>query len=249
MYFQPVKNFDSLPSTNTRLREMLGEDPALPGGLVVCATSQTQGRGRFERKWITPAGQCLTFSAMVRMNVPAEYLLCLPLVTGVAVVETLKQLHIAAKLKWPNDVLVNGKKICGILCENVSLSGDAPPAAIVGVGLNVNLPVEIAAEIDQPATSMLIETSQKYCIPGLFNVLLEELDDRVAAWAKDGFAAVRQAWLANTDDMGMEAEVRGVGEIFPGTITGLGRLGQLIVTDHEGQPREVLEGDVKVTRK
>ncbi|HNX26846.1 MAG TPA: biotin--[acetyl-CoA-carboxylase] ligase [Phycisphaerae bacterium] len=249
MYFQPVKKFDSLASTSIRLREMLNADPTLPGGLVICAAGQIDGRGRFDRKWISPAGDCLTFSALLRIDVPAEYLLSLPMVVSVAVTRMLKKLNIDAKLKWPNDVLVNNRKICGILCENVSMKNCTVPAAIIGVGLNVNLSADAAAEISQPATSMLIETSQKYSIDGVLNILLEALDAAVSAWAGEGFVAARQTWLANTDDIGRDVEIHSTGEIFRGTIIGLGRFGQLLVKDAEGVSREILEGDVKVTRQ
>jgi BirA family biotin operon repressor/biotin-[acetyl-CoA-carboxylase] ligase len=247
MYFNTVKNFGSLSSTNLHLREMLHDDPTLPGGLVICTSNQTSGKGRFDRKWITPPGECLTFSALVRMDVPPEYLLSLPLVAGVAVVETLEELGITAKLKWPNDVLVGGKKICGILCESVPMKNGAP-AAIIGVGLNVNLSQETADAIEQPATSMFIEKTMKFSISGMLDLILETLDVFVEDWSVGGCEAIDDTWLANTDDIGMDVEVRSVAEIFHGKIAGLGNLGQLIVTDSDGLRREVFEGDVKVVR-
>jgi BirA family biotin operon repressor/biotin-[acetyl-CoA-carboxylase] ligase len=122
-----------------------------PAGLVVVAEEQTAGRGRLERSWVSPARAGLTFSVLVRPELPAAQWPWLPLLTGLAVAEALRsRAQVQAVLKWPNDVLVNGRKVCGVLAE-VPVSG----AAVLGIGLNVTTRED---ELPHPqATSLVLE--------------------------------------------------------------------------------------------
>ena len=104
-----------------------------PGGLVVVAESQTAGRGRLDRTWVSPPRAGLTLSVLLRPELPPEQWPWLPLLTGVAVATAVReQAGVQAALKWPNDVLVGGRKVCGVLVEVA-----APGAAVLGIGLNV----------------------------------------------------------------------------------------------------------------
>ncbi len=141
-----VEVVDEVGSTNAVVaaRAAAGE----PAGLVVVAESQTQGRGRLDRTWVSPPRAGLTASVLVRPDLPAPLLPWLPLWTGLAVATALRDAaELPAELKWPNDVLVAGKKVCGVLAE---LAG--PGAAVLGFGLNVTtraaeLPVDTASSL------------------------------------------------------------------------------------------------------
>ena len=122
---------DSAGSTNAVVadRARAGE----PGGLVVVAEAQTSGRGRLDRTWVSPPRAGLTFSVLVRPPLPANRLPWLPLVTGLAVATALQErAEVDAALKWPNDVLIDGRKVCGVLAEL-----PVPGAVVLGIGLNV----------------------------------------------------------------------------------------------------------------
>ena len=140
------------PSTNALVAERAraGE----PAGLVVVAESQTAGRGRLDRSWVSPPRAGLTFSVLARPELPASQLPWLPLLTGLAVATALRDhADVAAELKWPNDVLVEDRKVCGVLVE-VPATG----AAVLGIGLNVTtradeLPVETAGSLQLAGAS------------------------------------------------------------------------------------------------
>ena len=117
MRFQKPQWYDELPSTNTTLVEWLREGRDLPDGFVLAARFQTAGRGRYERQWLARPGRNLTFSALLRSDVSPLRFLSLPQAAALGVVAYLEENGLAAQTKWPNDVLVGGRKVCGILAE------------------------------------------------------------------------------------------------------------------------------------
>jgi len=133
-----------LPSTNTFLKERLAVESKLPSGTVVAAREQTQGRGRREREWLSSSGENLTFSLLLRGKYAPRHLPSASMAAAVAIAELLEAEGLQPSLKWPNDVLVGGKKICGILSEGIS------GGVIIGIGLNVNM--QNTDHINQPAT-------------------------------------------------------------------------------------------------
>lgn len=127
-------------STNADLAELARTSPA--DGMVLVSEEQTAGRGRFERRWETPAGASVAFSLLLRPTRPARDWGWLSLLAGMAVSTGIERATGAERgrveLKWPNDVLIDGKKLCGILSERVE-SSQGPAAAVVGVGINISL--------------------------------------------------------------------------------------------------------------
>lgn len=148
-----IRWYDCVGSTNDEARTW--SELGAPDGSVVCADQQTSGRGRRGAAWISPVGEALAFSQILRPTMARALWPRLALVAGLAVAKTLEAHGIAAEVKWPNDVWVKEKKIAGILVES---TGDA---VIVGVGLNVN-PVDFPQDIAAIATSMRIETGREY---------------------------------------------------------------------------------------
>lgn len=240
----PIIFFDILPSTNGFASEKLGAGEIYQNGAVFWANHQTAGRGRFDRTWLDTPGESLTFSMLIYPDVPAEFLLSLPLAAGLGVQRALFSCGIDAKLKWPNDVLVGGKKICGLLCENVTTPA-GQTAVIIGIGINVNLSAEFVASIDQPATSMLVETGRIYELKNVLDDILASLCQTITPWLDKGCDAIRDDWLAASGDINREVIVNSSGGQINGTITGLGKLGQLLIQNEQGQTIEIIEGDVK----
>jgi BirA family transcriptional regulator, biotin operon repressor / biotin---[acetyl-CoA-carboxylase] ligase len=126
------------PSTNQVAADRARE--GAPDGLLVVADHQTAGRGRLDRTWETPAGTAITFSLLLRPTVPPSAWPWLPLLTGHTVSKALASFGYDTQVKWPNDVLIAGQKVAGILVERIET--DAGPAAVVGVGINVSTPAE-----------------------------------------------------------------------------------------------------------
>lgn len=220
---------DRLASTNTTLRERLADDPRMAGGLVVAAREQTSGRGRQDRPWVSPPGVNLCFSLLVRtaadpMNTPS-----LAMAVALAVADTLARHGIAAAPKWPNDVLVGDRKICGILSERVEWPGEREAGIVVGVGLNVNMTGEEAAAIDRPATSMRMASGRIWDLRRVLEELLASMARRIAQWEEDGFAGIRDEWGERTGPIGRPLAVHDGSVVKSGRLAGYGSHGELLL--------------------
>jgi BirA family biotin operon repressor/biotin-[acetyl-CoA-carboxylase] ligase len=167
---------ESTPST----QRLLGPDA--PEGAVAVAGEQTAGRGRLGRRWLAPAGTSLLCSIQLRPEVSPERL---PELTGVAARACAEAIAavtgLEPKLKFPNDVLIEGRKVAGILAE--AREG----RVVLGVGINVNLPEsDLPTEVDRPATSLLVETGHEVDRAELLVELLEHLERRYDGWLDQG---------------------------------------------------------------
>lgn len=193
-------NLEILPqaaSSNTLLLQRAGADATdggAPTGSVLAVELQTAGRGRLGRNWHASLGTALTFSLLWRFDCGLNALSGLSLGVGVAVVRALKKLGAHdVQLKWPNDILTQQGKLAGVLIE---AHGDmlGPSAVVIGIGLNYTMPVSLARQIDQPASSL-----EEACatIPSrnqLLAVALLELAQVLRQFTKGGFAALRHEW-------------------------------------------------------
>ncbi len=228
--------YSRLPSTNTFLKERLAVENNLPSGKVIAAREQTQGRGRLDREWVSSTGENLTFSIFLRGSYDRRKLPAASMAAAVAVAELLEAEGLKPALKWPNDVLVNGKKICGILSEGIS------GGVIVGIGLNVNM--QNAEHIDQPATSVLIETGKRRDIDELLGKLLKHLSVRLDEWAQGGFFAIRKNWEVRIPNIGKSVTVRDGDAVRTGILDGFGPDGELLLRDKTGTVSAIWAGDV-----
>jgi BirA family biotin operon repressor/biotin-[acetyl-CoA-carboxylase] ligase len=183
---------ETVDSTNTVLLQLA--QAGAPGGTVVAAEWQSGGRGRQGRPWHAGLGEALTFSLLWRCPRGAASLSGLSLAVGVALARALAAAGVSdTVLKWPNDVLWRGRKLCGILIE---LSGDAlgPTAAAIGIGVNVQLSEATRARISQPAADLEEACGAAPDRNRLLAGVLAELDRALDAFGRDGFAPVRAEW-------------------------------------------------------
>jgi BirA family biotin operon repressor/biotin-[acetyl-CoA-carboxylase] ligase len=215
-----------------------------PEGFVLVAEQQTAGRGRLDRQWQSPPRAGLTFSALLRPSLEPAQLSVLPLIAGLATVEALLAVgHVDAMLKWPNDVLVDGRKLGGLLVE---LAGGA---AVVGIGLNVSMRVdELPVET---ATSLLLCGGTTDREP-LLKEVLRALARRYLAWHRSGDpASVLPAYRERCETIGHEVEIElPGGDMVHGTATDVDDTGRLVVADAAtGQSQAWLVGDVTHVRK
>ena len=179
---------------------------------VVVADQQLAGRGRRGRTWRAPAGTSLLASIVVRPRLPQSLLSTLSLTTAVAVAEALRRVaKVDARLKWPNDVLVAGRKVAGILLES-RMSGGASVVTIIGVGINLGQR-EFPPDLAEGATSIALETGQAPSRESVLAALLEEFDAWRARLEGEGFGPVREAWRRLSDTLGRRVTVD--------TVTGL----------------------------
>ncbi len=216
-----VEWHEELESTNTFLSDRMRGDAALPEGFVIAARAQTAGRGRGARAWLATPGENLTFSILLRPNADAQKLASLPMVAALAIADVLEGIGVAPVLKWPNDVLAGREKICGILQE---VLGNG--AVILGIGLNVNMTADTAAQIDQPATSLRIATGRSFDLHPVLGDVLAAFAIRYPAWKHDGFAAIRSDWERRAQPRGEQ--------VSRGVIAGYGESGELLIRNFDG---------------
>jgi BirA family biotin operon repressor/biotin-[acetyl-CoA-carboxylase] ligase len=215
---------------------------------VVVADRQLAGRGRRGRTWSAPAGTSLLASILVRPRLPQALLATLSLTTAVAAAEALRRVTgVEARLKWPNDLLVSGRKIAGILLESrmagrVAAGGSTPSASgivtIVGVGINLGQR-EFPPELADGATSVALETGRAPSREAVLTALLEEFDVWRARLEEQGFEPVREAWRRLSDTLGRRVAVDDVS----GIAVDLDVDGALLV-DVGGSVKRVLAGAI-----
>ncbi|WP_448852053.1 biotin--[acetyl-CoA-carboxylase] ligase [Corynebacterium sp. 335C] len=234
---------DHTGSTNADALAMARAGAAAPA--VVATVDQRAGRGRMSRAWETPPGVNLALSALLRPEgVPLTRLGLLPLVAGMAVRDALREAAgVDAQVKWPNDVLVGGRKICGILVEAASLE---PPAMAVGIGVNVLMTRE---QLPVPhATSLALEGASDLDASDLLAAVCRALEARADQWRTDvaGFLADFRDGCVT---VGMDVRVElPDGSAFTGRATGVGGDGELEVVDDAGRRHVVTAGDVRHVR-
>jgi BirA family transcriptional regulator, biotin operon repressor / biotin---[acetyl-CoA-carboxylase] ligase len=233
-----VEVYDELDSTNRRVAGYA--DAGEPEGVVVIAEHQSAGRGRLERSWVSPARAGLTFSVLLRPSpAPDNRWGWLPLLTGLAVADGLADLVSSeVTVKWPNDVLVDGRKLAGVLAER---RGDA---VIVGIGVNVStthdeLPVPEATSLALAGADMTDrDTSLRMC--------LRSLESRYVEWrdASD-VDALRSAYVRRCDTLGRSVTVAlPDGSQLEGRARDIDPDGRLVVASSDGGDTAIASGDV-----
>jgi len=230
----------SLPSTNTYLLEQLRAGRPLPAGTVVAAREQTAGRGRLGNRWISVPGRDLTFSVLLRDVPGPRQRLAAPMAAALGVAVALAQHDdLTVRLKWPNDLLAGGRKLGGVLTE---CDGEA---LVIGIGLNVNMPAEVAAQLDQPATSVAIQTGRQAVPEEVLAALLEPLSAWLTTWQQGGFAALRAAWTDRAAYLGLPVRVGEVGRGVEGRLAGFGGWGQALLAQADGTLLEAFSGHLR----
>lgn len=218
---------DEIGSTNTELVRRIAEDPgAWPAPAVLVTDSQTAGRGRLGRSWSAPAGDSLAISVLLRPRVPPERLGWLSLAAGAAMTEALIGLGVAARAKWPNDVLIGGRKVCGVLAE--ALPGGA--GAVIGAGLNHR--ADRAALPVPTATSLAAEggpTDPDLLVAAYVERLLLRVRDLEAAGGDPDFSGLRDAVRAVSDTIGRRVRVLRAHEVVVGEAVDIDVEGRIVV--------------------
>jgi BirA family biotin operon repressor/biotin-[acetyl-CoA-carboxylase] ligase len=252
MEFASPQWVDRITSTNTALVERLAAGERLPSGYVLATTDQTAGRGRGQHRWTSQPGRDLCCSFVLQAPVEPGRLCSLSMATAVGVVDCLESFGIEAQTKWPNDVVVNDRKITGILPE---LASGAPPQGtprmiVVGVGLNIGMSAaEAAAQIDQPATSLFIETARTPLPKEVLAALLLALVPRIDEWIAHGFSGqLKTAWEDRCIGIGRQVTIAEGNRSRSGNLAGFGTEGQLLLEEDTGTS-EVWSGTLRLGRK
>jgi BirA family biotin operon repressor/biotin-[acetyl-CoA-carboxylase] ligase len=238
-----VEWFEKLASTNATLREKITSGSRLSSGQIIAAHEQTAGRGRQDRKWLTAPNQNLCFSLFVQTNAELIAVPSLTMAASLAVTEMLRSKRINAMPKWPNDVLVGDKKICGILSERMEQSSPSKSGIIIGIGLNINMTSDEADRIDRPATSMLIESNRANDISQILSDLFQPLEYWINKWESGGFTALREIWSQQAGPLGKTLTVHDGDIKKTGNLAGFGNHGELLLQTNNGL-ETIWSGDV-----
>uniref|UniRef100_A0A7C3EVY2 Biotin--[acetyl-CoA-carboxylase] ligase n=1 Tax=Candidatus Methanomethylicus mesodigestus TaxID=1867258 RepID=A0A7C3EVY2_9CREN len=235
---------DQAGSTQDELRGVASK--GAPEGTVVLALQQSSGKGRGGRLWSSPLGG-LWFSLLLRPKIPFRDLCKLSLLFGVAVARALIKLGVRPSLKWPNDVLVGGKKICGILLE-ASAEPDRVEYVLVGIGVNANfIPRVLPSPIDQKSTSILAILGEKIDRASLLSSILVESEELYDLASRHGFGAIIEEWKANSSMMGKPVRASYGGKEVEGIAARIDEDGSLVIKTPEGEER-IYSGDVSADR-
>ena len=235
--------YHSLPSTNDVARELAASGAS--EGVGVLAFEQTAGRGRQGRSWLSPGGEGLYLSIVLRPCMKARESPILTLASAVAVAETLiVDFGVAADIKWPNDVMARGRKISGILVESAT-EGDQLQYAVLGIGVNVSQR-SFPADLCQPATSVFLELGSEVALEDVLRPLLARVDGWYRAATVDAPLVISRWEELSSYGQGCEVTIDSPEGSIEGTTRGLTPNGALMIELDDGQTREVVSGEVSL---
>ena len=235
---RPIVYLARAPSTQDIAREEAQR--GAPEGLAVLAEEQTAGRGRLGRSWESPAGTNLYVTLVLRPQV--EALRSLSIVTPLAVAQAVEETTgLAARIKWPNDVLIAGRKLAGILIET-EIAGQSVKYALVGIGLNVNLDVERIPEIAEIATSLKRETGREVAREEVLAALLNHFE-ALYLEARRGRPPL-EGWKSRLETLGQRVRVTSAGSVEEGVAEDVDAEGSLLLRRDDGTRVTIPAGEV-----
>lgn len=214
-----------------------------PAGTIVMADRQTTGRGRMGRHWISPVGN-LYASIILRPDCPPGASAGLSLLTAVALGEALESLgpeDLDLALKWPNDLLIGGAKVAGILLENTGAGGGTASFLVIGTGVNIR---SAPGSVDYPTTSLDAAGFPSLSAFDLLAAYVERQEIWLDRWQRDGFPVVREAWRKRAFNLGGPIRLRLEREEIGGVFVDLTEGGSLLIKQADGRLREISAGDV-----
>lgn len=235
--------FDSIDSTNTKAKELAEEGH--PSGTLVVADRQTAGKGRRGRSWESPTGIGIFMTLMLKPEINPNNASMLTLVAAMATTRAIRRVTgVPAMIKWPNDIVMNGKKVCGILTE-MSAQFDYINHIVIGIGINVHNE-DFPEEIAKTASSLYLESGQHIHRASLIEAFLEEFEDVYAEYLKtEDMEGLQKEYDAMLVNRGRQVRVLDPKEPFEGKAMGITKKGELIVDTWESR-KLVSSGEVSV---
>jgi len=229
-------------STNI-LAKKLAEEGA-PHGLAVLADTQSAGKGRLGRKWVSEPSSGVWLSSLLRPSVPLAQIPQITLATAVGVAQAVEEIGFTPQIKWPNDVLLDGRKVCGILTE-MRGSYENVDWVVVGTGINVNQH-KFPEELSEAATSFYLSSGREYPRERVLGALLNHLEAVYEKFFADGFAALRTLWLRYGETVGRFVNVQTPKGVVSGMAVDIDDNGFLLVEQKDGKCVPIMAGDVSL---
>ncbi len=218
-----------------------------PEGTVIIAEEQQVGRGRMGRKWHSPKYTGIWMSIILRPNIPLPKAPQLTLLAAVAIVQAIEEYTgLLPEIKWPNDILINGKKITGILTE-LEAEADRINSVIIGIGMNVNQTKEdFPSELQEIATSLLLEKGERISRAELIKGIFNNLEKLYLLYLDEGFLPIKLLWESYAISIGKKITARTLTNSIIGTARGITEDGVLIIEDEYGKNHHVYSADIEL---
>lgn len=244
---QNIHYIESCPSTQIVAHQLAQEGASY--GTVVLTEEQTAGRGRMSRKWHSAAKKGIWMSVILRPDVVPQKAPQFTLVAAVAVVRAIEQVtHLKPEIKWPNDILINGKKCTGILTELQS-DTDGIQALIIGIGLNVNqAPEDFDPEVKSIATSLKMESGEEIDRKKLVSSMLYFLEQYTDLYIEEGFGMLKVMWESYSSTIGRPVRARMANETLEGIAEGITDDGVLQLRTADGKLHGIYSADIEMTK-
>lgn len=234
--------FKEVMSTNT-LAKFFAENGS-KDGTVIISEKQTNAKGRSGKAWESPLGG-VWLSIVLNPYVDQTKLPIITLATGLAVEKTFERLGITnAEIKWPNDILINDKKVCGVLIESIA-KFNSIEHVIVGVGIDVNLDIEsLPEELQDGTTSLNVETGKEIDENTVIRTFLEEFEKVCNTFIKEDYESILKEWRKHAYTIGKNVEIREpFGKTYEGYVVGIDKQGVLVIEKPDGELKKVISGE------
>ncbi|MEH7176657.1 biotin--[acetyl-CoA-carboxylase] ligase [Neobacillus vireti] len=240
-----VYHEDCVESTQKIAQRLAFE--AAPEGTVIIAEEQVSGRGRMDRRWHSPKYTGIWMSLILRPNIPLPKAPQLTLITAVAIVQAIEDLTgLIPEIKWPNDILISGKKVTGILTE-LEAEADRINSVIIGIGINVNQTREdFPSDIEQIATSLLLEKGEKVSRADLIKGIFTNLEKLYLLYLEEGFQPIKLLWESYAISIGKKITARTLSHSIIGIAKGITDDGVLMIEDGHGKIHHIYSADIEL---
>jgi BirA family biotin operon repressor/biotin-[acetyl-CoA-carboxylase] ligase len=240
-----IHYFKEIESTNTKAREIAH---SAEEGTVVIAETQSGGKGRIGRKWLSPEGG-IWLSIILKPKIQPLHAARLTLLAGLAAAKTIQGMGIEAKIKWPNDVLVKGKKVCGILTE-MEAELDRIDYCVVGIGINANVDTELfPEEIRDLSTSLERELGHAVNRNWFVSRLLEEFEKEYLKFRNGEFSSILEEWRKMLGTIGEYVKITTQAKTIYGEAVGVDDDGTLVIETHDGSLEKIVAGTCEHLRR
>lgn len=241
---QKIHYFDELTSTNIIAKELAHN---ADDGTIVIAELQKSGRGRLGREWTSPRGG-IWMSIILKPNISLTHASRLTLVAGIAITKIMRKLSVDARIKWPNDILINDKKVCGILTE-VNAEMEQVDYVVIGIGINANVEMDkFSDDVRGVATTLLSELGRPIDRISFVQDILFELEQEYIQFITQPFSSIIDEWTSLSDTIGRQVTVTTALKMFEGKAVGITENGALIIEDSDGNREDVMAGLCIYTR-
>ena len=245
IFGQQIHYLDSIDSTQKVAKQLASQD-AVEGTLVI-ADEQTGGRGRLARKWYSPKYAGVWMSLIVKPNIPLMQAPQLTLLTAVAVAQGIEETTgITPFIKWPNDILMDGKKVTGILTE-MQAEADRIHSIIIGIGINVNqTETDFPEELQQIASSLSIQTGEVLSREKVICSILKKMENLYFQYCSEGFAPIKTLWESYAISVGKVITATTPQKKITGIALGITDEGVLLMKDEAGEIHSIYSADIEL---